>query len=396
MSSLSVTIEEGLGRGLGQKEKSRIDQNSNSFEDLLNEYHYQQPKRGQILDGEIVLIDDEAIILDVGLKRDAIVTNREIRNLDEETLENLAVGDEIPLHVMRTPIGDENLLVSIERALEHQSWKKADSLLEQGHSVALEIIGSNRGGLLVQFDRLEGFVPNSQIPDVRRVRDRSKRREIKDNLIGSKLLAKPIEVRRRNRRLIFSALAAERERRQRRLQELEEGSVIQGRVVSIVDFGAFVDLDGVDGLVHISELDWGAVEHPSEVLSVGDEIEVKILKVDLDRERVELSRKELLPSPWEMVEDTYQPGDLMEVKITDVVDFGAFGELPEGVQGLIHISEIGYTAPESSQDVLEEGKPVLVRVLNVDAERERISLSMRKVPMEKQLDWMLETEDILS
>jgi ribosomal protein S1 len=155
----------------------------------------------------------------------------------------------------------------------------------------------------------------------------------------------------------------------------------------------FVDLDGVDGLIHISELGWQRVEHPADIVKVGDEIEVKIVEVDVERERVELSRKALLPSPWESIEEYYTSGDLVEVEITSVVDFGAFGELPEGVQGLIHTSELGYSAPATSHDIVNEGETVLVKILNIDTERERISLSMRKVPLEKQLEWMTRTEE---
>jgi ribosomal protein S1 len=212
-------------------------------------------------------------------------------------------------------------------------------------------------------------------------------------MIGSTLIVKPIEVNHKNNKLVFSAQYTQKERRQRRLQDLEEETVVQGRVASVVDFGVFVNLDGVDGLVHISELDWHRVKHPSELVDIGDEMEVKIVEVDVERERVKLSRKELLPSPWEMIEENYQPGDLVDVKITNVVDFGAFGELPEGVHGLIHASEVGYLDSANSEDVVEVGGTVIVKVLKVDAGRERISLSMRKVPMDKQLDWILKSRE---
>lgn len=379
-----------------EKEKTDKDKKTAMFESLIDEYRYKAPKKGQILEGQIVSIDEDTIILDVGLKRDAIITNKEIRNLDEEIIDDLSVGDMMPVSVNRTPIGDQNLLVSIDAALEYKSWENVKNLLEDDLSVELKITGSNKGGLLVQFDQLDGFVPNSQNPSIRGVRNRLKQIEKKEEMIGSTLLVKPIEVNSQSRRLVFSAIASQKERRRRRLQELEEGSVIEGKIVNLVDFGVFVDLNGVDGLIHISELDWHRLEHPSEIVDVGDKIEVKIVDVDVERERVKLSRRELLPGPWEKIEDNYQPGDLSEVKITNVVEFGAFAELPEGVQGLIHNSEIGYTAPINAQNVVAEGQIVLVKIINVDAERERISLSMRRVPREKQLDWMSDTEKKLS
>jgi small subunit ribosomal protein S1 len=199
-----------------------------------------------------------------------------------------------------------------------------------------------------------------------------------------------IEVNRKRRRLIFSARAAQEERREQRLKELEVGQIIHGPVVNIVKFGVFVDLDGVDGLVHISKLDWQRVNHPSDLFKVGDEIEVKVIDVDVERERVSLDRKSLQPSPWDNFEQNHSPGETLEGRVTNVLDFGAFVELEEGVEGLVHVSEIGYSSTGRPQDVVRPGDRVLVRILDIDTDRERISLSMRQVPLERQIAWSLE------
>jgi small subunit ribosomal protein S1 len=359
-----------------------------TFEETLDQYIYQQPKRGQILKGEIEAIDQDAIILDVGLKRAAIVPGREVSNLDDAILTDLSIGDMIPIKVTHTPIGDQDLLVSIDAAQEFQCWQKAKDCLAEDQLLELKVTGSNRGGLLVAFEKLEGFVPNSHIPALKKVFDPQKVHQYKLQMKGLEIEVKALDVDPENEKLLFSALEAQREIRQERLQSLEVGEVITGKVVNVVDFGLFVDLGGIDGLVHISQLDWHNVDHPSQVAKAGDDIEVQVIDIDMDRERVGLSRKALLPGPWDEIESKYVPGSLVEVEITNVVDFGAFGQLPEGVQGLIHKTELGYTAPDDVVEALNPGSKVLVRILRINTERERISLSMRQVPMEKQLDWL--------
>ena len=236
-------------------------------------------------------------------------------------------------------------------------------------------------------------MPNSHIPALKKVYDSQEIHQNKLQMKGSEIKVKAIDVDPPNERLVFSALEAQREIRQERLQSLELGEVITGKVVNIVDFGLFIDLGDIDGLVHISQLDWQNVDHPSEIARAGDDIEVQVIDIDMDRERIGLSRKALLPGPWDEIESKYVPGDLVEVEITSVVDFGVFAKLPEGVQGLIHKSELGYPPPGDQGNTIEPGSKVLVKILRIDAERERIALSMQRVPMEKQFDWMRESLD---
>jgi len=266
-------------------------------------------------------------------------------------------------------------------------------LAENDQVVELEVVDQNRGGLLVAFDNMQAFVPNSHIPAIRRGTSTQKAGEIKAGLIGKTLPFKVIEVNQKERKLVFSARAAQREQRLKRLEEIQVGQVIKSRVVNVVDFGVFVDLDGVDGLVHKSEIDWERVTHPSKRFKVGDEIEVKVISVDKENERVSLSRKILLPNPWKKLVEDYKVGDLVEGVVVSVLDFGAFVEIREGLHGLIHISEIGYSNAEDPKAVLKKGDPVLVKIIGIKTARERISLSMRRVPVSEQMEWIMNLED---
>lgn len=358
------------------------------FEQLLEDYDYEDPRRGQILEGEIIHVDEDSVLVDIGAKRDAIVPRKDLDQLDDEYRQGIQRGDKIPVYVTRTGKLGGDLFVSINRGLEQEDWERAKTYLDSGEVSNPEIIGQNKGGVVVRFGRLRGFVPNSHIPDLRRGAGTEELREQKEELIGSTLPVKVIEVNQKRRRLVLSSRAARHERRSQRLEQLEPGTTITGKVVNLVDFGAFVDLGGVDGLVHISELDWSRVEHPSEILEVGQDLEVEITDVDVERERVSLSRKSLLKNPWQTITEEYSPGDLVEGEVTNVRNFGAFVMLPEGVEGLIHVSELGIVGPGYPQDIVHPGDKVLVRILDIEQDRERISLSMSRVTKDEQMAWL--------
>ncbi len=363
------------------------------FQDFVDHYDVDKPQQGEMLTGTILDIQQGSILLDVGLKRDAIIPGQDLDRVDPEVRENLAVGDEITVGVIRTPLGDDDLLVSLQKGLAQKTWNKAEELLKKEELVELKVVDQNRGGLLVSFENLQGFVPNSHIPAIRRGTSTQKAGEIKGEMIGKSLAVKAIEVNPKERRLVFSARGAQKDQRKQRLEELEVGEVIKSRVVNVVDFGVFVDLSGVDGLVHKSEIDWERIPHPSKLFKVGDEIEVKVISIDIEKERVSLSRKALLPNPWQKLADKYHVGDLVEGVVVSVLDFGAFVEIEEGLQGLVHISEIGYANPEDPQSVVKKGDPVLVKILGIEPERERMSLSMRRVPVAEQMEWIMNLED---
>lgn len=364
----------------------------NNFEELLDEYKNVQPRRGQIVQGEVLELTEDTVLLDVGAKRDAVVPARELANLDEMLFENLSIGDQLPVFITNTSSYDDELLVSIERGLEQQDWERADEYLENGEMLELKIIGYNMGGLLVEFGRLDGFVPNSMVPDLPRGLTKNDRQILKSKKIGDSLQVKVIEVNQSRKRLILSGKAAESLRRKERLEELEseEGEHIIGTVSNVVDFGVFVDLDGVDGLIHRTRLSWDDFDHPSDVLQPGDEVAVLIKDVDTERERVSLDRRALLSGPWDDFAEEHNPGDILEGEIVSVRDFGAFVKLTDNITGLLHVSELLPGVAPDPTKVLNPGDEILVRIIDIEPEQERVSLSMRRLPQDDIANWMIE------
>jgi len=383
---------ENQGEDQSREEGSSVEQ-PGWFKDFVDHYDVDKPQQGEILKGTILDIQDSSILLDVGFKRDAIIPGQDLEKVEQELRQGLAVGDEIFVSVLRTPVGDDDLLVSLHKALAQKTWVKAEELAKSEELIELEVVDQNRGGLLVEYENLRGFVPNSHIPSIRRGMSTQKTGEIKAELMGKLLPVKAIEVDQKESRLLFSARVAKKDQRQKRLREIEVGTVIKSRVVNVVDFGIFVDLEGVDGLVHKSEIDWARVNKPSKLFKAGDEIEVKVVGVDLEKERVSLSRKALLPNPWHELVEKFSEGDLVDGKVISVLDFGAFVELKEGLQGLVHVSEVGYENTEDPKSAVRKGDQVLVRIMGIDPRRERVSLSMRRVPVSEQMDWMMNLED---
>jgi small subunit ribosomal protein S1 len=371
--------------------KNSADENDHepeTMEELLEEYDYRPLRRGEYIEGEIISVEEDSLLIDVGAKHDAVVPRKDLNQLEDEDLDKLEQGDRLPVRVMRAPKRSGELVVSVSKGLAQEDWDKAEELLEKGTETELKVIGRNRGGLVVEFGYLEGFVPNSHLPNARRVQSTTDLNETKTDMVGNKMLLKVIEVDRNRNRLILSARAAEKERRMRRLKELEEGSVVTGQVVNITDFGAFVALDGVDGLIHKSELSWDNIDDPSTVVSVGDKVDVKVKDVDVERERISLSLRALQPSPWDEINEIYNEGDLVEGTVSNVVNFGAFVTLPEGIEGLIHSSEMEIIGPGNPQDVVQVGDEVLVRIVSIEPDRHRMALSMKRVTYDEQLEWM--------
>jgi small subunit ribosomal protein S1 len=341
------------------------------------DYDYVRPRRGEVREATILSIGEKDMVVDLGAKRDGIILPRDLDLVDDrEYLASLEVGDRIPVVVLRDRGHPDGIVVSLNKGLQQRDWLRAQDLLESEEVFEAQVTGLNRGGVLVSFGRLRGFVPNSQLASIPRGLRGKGLREAKSALVGQTLSLVVLEVDQRRRRLVLSQRAAHARKRQQLLQELTEGQVRTGVVRNLVDFGAFVDLGGLDGLIHISELDWGHVDHPSDVLSVGDEVEVYVLDVDRERERVALSRKRLLEDPWYRVTGQLRDGDLVEGTVTNVTRFGVFVDVGEGVEGLAHTSEI--PDPIAARASLETGSPVTVRVLNVDQWQHRIALRLHE------------------
>jgi small subunit ribosomal protein S1 len=361
-----------------------------SFAELLDDYEPELMRRGQYVTGIILQKSQNVILADVDAKRTAVVPPQDIVEINEEELQRLAVGDEVVLYVLSTPQGDDDLLVSLNKGFERQDWLLAETHLDTEEPLDLEIVGFNKGGLLVAFGHLRGFVPASHVPQLQNVHDPSLMQTRKSQLVGDNLLLKVIEVDSKRRRLVLSAKKAQKELRRQRLHELklQEGQTITGQITNLVGFGAFVDLGDVEGLIHISEIAWAKVDDPKEYLTPGEEIEVEIMSVDIDRERVSLSRKELMPSPWELFENRYDTGDLVEGVITSVAEFGAFAVVADDIEGLIHVSEMHGAQDFAPQDLLTPGDTVLLRILNIQPDRQRLALSQRRVGKDEEIQWI--------
>ena len=356
---------------------------------MLQEYENVRPHRGQIVQGEVLELTEDTVLLDVGAKRDAVVPARELANLDEKLFESLSIGDQLPVFITNTPSYDDELLVSIERGLEQQDWERAKACLESEEVLELKIIGYNRGGLLVEFGRLEGFVPNSMTPGLPRGSSKNDKQTLKAKMIGDSLQTKVIEVDQPKKRLILSGKTVETLNRKKRLEELEKGEHITGIVSNVVDFGAFVNLDGVDGLIHRSRLSWDDFDHPSDVLQPGDEVEVLIKDVDVERERISLDRRALLPGPWDDFTRERNRGDILEGEVVSVRNFGAFIKLTDEITGLLHVSELLPGVSHDPAKALNPGDEVLVRIIEIDKEQERVSLSMRRLPQDDIANWVI-------
>jgi small subunit ribosomal protein S1 len=368
------------------------------LEDYLaqEEYDYQLPRRGDIHKGIVIEIGSQGAIIDAGFKRDGIVQIEDMDRLDDETREGIQPGDEISVAVDDPRDGDGRLILSIYQALVQEDWLKAETMMKENELYEGEVSGYNRGGLLVPFGRIRGFIPASHVVGMPRGLRGEERRQRLEEMVGEEVGLKIIEVDRQRRRLIFSQRQArrawQRVQRARVMEELKEGETCEGTVTGITDFGAFVDLGGADGLIHISELSWKQVDDPREVVEIGDEVEVYILNLDWKRKRIALSLKRLQPNPWSQVPERYQENQLVEGKVSRVLDFGAFVELDIGVEGLLHISEMTGTSQLSPEEIVEQGEKVLVKILSIDTHKERIALSARQVHRDEWERWMTENK----
>ncbi len=344
-------------------------------------FDYEPPRRGEIRNAEILQIESNEIIVDMGAKQDGIVTSQDLERLDPAYRKSLKVGQTVPVYVLNPRDSDGNLVVSINMGLQQYDWDEARKLLENDEVVEVSVTGHNRGGVLVRWRSLEGFIPSSHMVTVSAGLQGNERRDVLDDLRGQKIGVKVIEVDQDRRRLIFSEREAQREwraqQKARLLSELGEGDVVKGTVTGLRDFGAFVNLGGADGLIHVSELAWHRVDHPRDVLKVGQEIEVYVLNLDRENNRIALSRKRLLADPWEKALDHYDEGMLVEGTVTNVVDFGAFIALDDGLEGLLHLSEMGDGTLKEPYSYVKKGDRLQLRISRLEPEQRRVGFTQR-------------------
>jgi small subunit ribosomal protein S1 len=356
-----------------------------SMEKLLQEegLNLDFPKQGEIRTGVVASIGENEILVSVGTKSEGVISGKEKEQIPAEVMEDLQIGQEIPVYVLNPEDSNGNLVLSYMRAREESDWVEAEKMKESGVVNDAEVIGYNKGGLLVPIGMLRGFVPASQVSVLRRSESEESADARWSKMVGEPIKVVVIEVDRVRHRLILSERVALQETREtikdRLLDELEEGDIRTGRVTSLADFGAFVNIDGADGLVHLSEISWERIDHPSEVLKVGQEVQVKVITVDQERKRIGLSIRQLLPDPWVLKISHLKEGQLVEGTITHLTKFGAFARLDEDLEGLIHISELSDQRINHPKEVVKEGDVVTLRIIKIDPERRRIGLSLRKV-----------------
>ncbi len=341
-------------------------------------------KRGDVVEGQIVRIDPEEILVDIGLKSEGVLTTKELPPSGYGSLAELHVGDDVLVYIMQPETPEGHAVVSIKRARLERQWRIAQEQFDRGDLLEAEVIDFNKGGLIVNLEGIRGFVPISQILNLKRedTADSAETQSKLQTMVGRRLQLKIIEINRNRNRLILSERLAVQEwrakRREELLNELQVGEVRKGVVSNLSNFGAFVDLGGADGLVHISQLAWSRVNHPSEVLRVGQEVEVQVLSVDKEKKKIALSIKRAEVDPWTTVETRYVIGELVKGTVTKIAPFGAFARIEDGVEGLIHLSELPSGVQDPKQ-ILREGQEVTVRILRIDAERRRLGLSIRQV-----------------
>jgi small subunit ribosomal protein S1 len=375
----------------------REDDSAYSMEKLLEEsYAYRPFQRGDILVGVIVSSSPTEILIDIGSKTEGLVSSRELERMGPEAIEELKVGDEVSVYVLNPEDKNGNVILSLNRAQLEKDWQAAQDIFEAEECFEATVSGYNKGGLIVRLGKVRGFVPASQlVPPYQKSQEQPQsNEEYWARMVGQQLQLKVIELDRRRNRLILSERAAMREwRRQQKetlLNELQEGDVRRGRVSSLCNFGAFIDLGGADGLVHLSELSWGRVSHPKEVLQINDEVDVYVLNVDREKRRIGLSIKRLQPEPWSLVPERYSVGQLVQATVTKLTNFGAFARLDnDEIEGLIHISELSEDPIAHPKEVLRERDVVTLRIIRIDADRRRMGLSLKRVEEGEyvDLDW---------
>jgi small subunit ribosomal protein S1 len=328
-----------------------------------------------INEGEVVRVDKDEVLIDIGYKSEGVIPVSELSiRRSVNPADEVNIGDEIDALVMTKEDAEGRLILSKKRARFEMAWKRIEQAAESGEPVEGTVIEVVKGGLILDLG-VRGFLPASLV-DIRRVQDL-------DEFMGQTLRCKVIELNRSRNNVVLSRRAVlEEERKEMRqaiLDRLSPGDVVTGTISNIVDFGAFVDLEGIDGLIHISELSWSHVNHPSELLEIGQEVQVKVLDIDRERQRISLGLKQTQSDPWQQVVDMYDQGDVIEGKVTKVVTFGAFIEVVPGVEGLVHISELAQHHVENPREVVTQGDTVRAKIIEMDPERRRLSLSLKRV-----------------
>ena len=353
---------------------------------LEQEGVWRQIRRGEVVEGVVMRVDPEGILVNLGGKSEGLVALREMQTLSPEARESLQVGDSLTTYVLRPETEDGSALLSVDRARREKGWVLLRQAQEQGEYVEGSVMGRNRGGLVVEVEGVEGFVPLSHLAPPSTGGERA----FGDHEVGARLTLKVLEVEPSRRRAVLSERQAWQEwrttQRARLLEELREGDVRKGHVTSHRNFGTFVDLGGAEGLIHISELSWKPIASPDEVLQVGEETEVYVLRVDREAQRISLSLRQLQPGPWQDLVAARQEGDLVHGTVTRLTPFGAFARIEGDVEGLVHISELSHRRIQHPKEIVQEGEELTLKILRIEPERRRLGLSLKQA-VEEVGDW---------
>lgn len=368
------------------------------MQQLLDEMEFKSLRRGEIVEGSVMRANSEGIYLDIGHKEEGFIPPNEMRTIPSEELEAINEGDPLIAFVLR-PDSQDGPILSVDRARGEEGWRELQKYMEADETIEGNIIGFNRGGCILEVANVQGFVPMSQlvtishdllVPQTESEESESTADgELVENVqpdggefIGTSLKVKVLEVNRSRNRAIFSERSALREQREAQkaalIEELSEGEIRKGKVTGISNFGAFVDMGGADGLIHISELSWGMVNSPEEIVSVGQELDVFVLRVDRESMKIALSLRRMHPEPWDTIHERYQVGDVVAATVTKLADFGAFARLEDSIEGLIHVTELTSAVIAHPREVVSEGMAVKVKILRIEADRKRLGLSLKQ------------------
>jgi small subunit ribosomal protein S1 len=344
-------------------------------------HEYRSPQFGDVIDGTLMRVDRDELLVDIGSKSEGVIPAREFSTLSEGERQDLKVGNTVLVFVTQPENQDGVAILSIDRARQEKSWRVLQQTADDNEVIEAEVVNYNKGGLLVNLDGVRGFVPASQVTEISGGDDAQKQADMA-RLIGRKLNLKIIEINRHRNRLILSERQALQERRdemkEKLIEELTEGEVRRGRVSSICDFGAFVDVGGADGLVHLSELSWSRVRHPSEMLQIGQEVDVYVLGINAEERKIALSIKRTQPEPWSWVDTKYEVNQLVIGRVTQLANFGAFARIEDGIEGLVHVSELSDARISHPRQYVSEGQDLLLRIIRIDPQRRRMGLSLRR------------------
>lgn len=367
------------------------------FEDMLDtDRGYALPVRGALLEGTIVRASLEEILVDIGIKREAALLPQEARRMPVEELSRLTPGKPVSVVVVNPRDQDGNVVVSIERARFEHDWRLADTFMKTGDPWEGTVVGSNKGGLVVQFGQIQGFVPASHLTGLPRFLPAEEKAQRLRAMLHKTLQLKVIEVDRARRRLVLSERlarkAAQADAKAQLMGQLRLGDVLRGTVRSVQPFGVFVDIGGADGLMHVSEISWSRVEDPRQYLRVGDQVDVQVIRLDTEHQRIGLSTKRLQPEPWTRTEQMFVPGQVVRGVVTRLAAFGAFVEVAPGIEGLVHVSELSREPVQNPRDVVSPGQAVAVRILRIEPIQHRMALSIAEVDPEEALRIIGEAE----